>query len=268
MSISSEITRIKTNIANAYSTLETKGATMPTTLNSSNLVQAINSISAGIDINGIIEEYTVASSGNVSAGDFVEFVNEANNTPTNTVGSTLSTKTGSGEQISAVALSDTKIFIAYRSSTNLYMYGMVCTISGTTITKGTETKLSSVLHTGYSISVSLLDRNTVFIAHSSGSGYYLYAMICTINGTTITAGTDTILKLSSTCPPALDISTVLYKDSKIFIAYSWGADELDGLISGSGSKKVQTVTSTDNIIGIAKTNATSGQTVQVVMPDV
>lgn len=44
MTIASEITRIKTNIAGAYTALEEKGAALPETQNSENLADAINSV--------------------------------------------------------------------------------------------------------------------------------------------------------------------------------------------------------------------------------
>lgn len=47
MSIVSEINRINTNIANAYSKCNEKGATMPQVQNSNNLANTINSISSG-----------------------------------------------------------------------------------------------------------------------------------------------------------------------------------------------------------------------------
>lgn len=47
MSIASQITRINTNIANAYDACEFKGATMPATENSSNLARTIRSIPTG-----------------------------------------------------------------------------------------------------------------------------------------------------------------------------------------------------------------------------
>lgn len=47
MSIASEIERIKTNISDAYTKLQEKGATIPQTKNSANLITAIDSISAG-----------------------------------------------------------------------------------------------------------------------------------------------------------------------------------------------------------------------------
>lgn len=47
MSIASEISRIKTNIAAAYDEAEAKGATMPATENSANLADTIATISGG-----------------------------------------------------------------------------------------------------------------------------------------------------------------------------------------------------------------------------
>ena len=48
MTIASEITRIKTNIDNAYTALEAKGATIPDEKNSANLASTVNTISGGI----------------------------------------------------------------------------------------------------------------------------------------------------------------------------------------------------------------------------
>lgn len=54
MSITTEIERIKTNIANAYTVCEGKGATLPTTLNSENLSNCISSITGGGGATGYI----------------------------------------------------------------------------------------------------------------------------------------------------------------------------------------------------------------------
>lgn len=54
MSITSEIQRIKTNIANAYTSCNSKGATMPATQNSANLATTINSISGGTTPTGTL----------------------------------------------------------------------------------------------------------------------------------------------------------------------------------------------------------------------
>jgi len=60
MTIASEIQRIKTNIASAYTACDSKGATMPATQNSANLATTINSISGGSGV-GITRE--ISSSG-------------------------------------------------------------------------------------------------------------------------------------------------------------------------------------------------------------
>ena len=47
MTIASEITRIKTNISNAYTALEAKGATIPSEKNSANLANTVDTITGG-----------------------------------------------------------------------------------------------------------------------------------------------------------------------------------------------------------------------------
>lgn len=71
MSITSEIERIKTNIANAYTELENKGATITGERNSDNLSAVVVKVptGGGASINGILEPKVC--SGNVSKGDLV-----------------------------------------------------------------------------------------------------------------------------------------------------------------------------------------------------
>ena len=58
MSIISEISRIQTNIANAYNAAEAKGATLPTTKNSENLPNTIASITTNGGAGGDSITYT------------------------------------------------------------------------------------------------------------------------------------------------------------------------------------------------------------------
>lgn len=51
MSIASELNNLSTNISNAYDAVETKGGTVPTNKNMSNLASAIASIPSGSSIN-------------------------------------------------------------------------------------------------------------------------------------------------------------------------------------------------------------------------
>ena len=57
MTIASEVTRIKTNIAQAYTALEEKGATIPEVKNSDNLSDAIESITTGGAASGTMREF-------------------------------------------------------------------------------------------------------------------------------------------------------------------------------------------------------------------
>lgn len=57
---------------------------------------------------------------------------------------------------------------------------MLVTIIGTSITPGTETRLSSVPDSGFFISAILLTNDNVFIAHSFTESFYLYAMLVPI----------------------------------------------------------------------------------------
>lgn len=74
MTIASEIQRIQTNIANAYDALEAKGATMPATENTDNLVTTIDTISSG---GGETVTATNNTGSAISTGDKV-WINENN----------------------------------------------------------------------------------------------------------------------------------------------------------------------------------------------
>ncbi len=173
----------------------------------------------GIEVvNGIIEQYK-ASTSDISANSFVEFVD---NMWTNTDTSLTSIANSSG-YAGAVLIDDNKVFIAHQSDgTNKYLNGVVCTISGTTITPGTDTTLVATSDSAYMANGSsavLIDDNKVFIAHQSdGTNKYLNGIVCSISGTTITAGTDTTLV--SVSNSATILSPVLIDTNKVFIAHS------------------------------------------------
>lgn len=75
MTIASEITRIKGNIAGAYSALEEKGATLPETQNSANLAATIGSVPAGGGDTVTAVNYTGAA---IAEGDKVWLNKNAN----------------------------------------------------------------------------------------------------------------------------------------------------------------------------------------------
>ena len=110
----------------------------------------------------------------------------------------------------------------------------------------------------------------VFIVHSM-SGYYLYGMICVVDGTTITHGTDT--QLSTIEHGGRWLTSVLLNNGKVLIPHSytktwylyaqiWGADEINNVPTNSiiltdYETQIRKVT-TGQFDGIAKTSGTGG----------
>lgn len=232
---------------------------------------------SGTNINGIIKDYHAYAGENISAGDLVEYINGiASKVDYGTSKDTaIDTAEYSGREISAVELDNNRVFIAFAPDSTYYLHSIVVTIQGANIILGTKTQLSTKKYSGGMISAVLVEKNKVFIAHSSdshtantnylngmvctisettimasssvqissgnisgfhaltellpsgkifiahsyGSDYYLYGMLVTISGTTITAGTDTAINANSRT--ATNISTTLLPNEKVFIAHSY-----------------------------------------------
>lgn len=177
-----------------------------------------------------------------------------------------------GDVISTCLLPNGNVFIAHSPTGSAGLYGMVVSISGTTITKGTDTELSTVTYAGYEISTCLLPNGNVFIAHRYSNTYYLYGIVVTIDGTTITAGSDTAL--STTDYTGYKISTCLLSNGNVFVAHSrtsgsyylyaqiFGIDYENNIptkhiIATEMETQVRQVT-TGQFDGIAKTSGTGG----------
>ena len=112
------------------------------------------------------------------------------------------------------------IFIAHSYGSNYYLYGIVCTISGTTISKGSDTAITSInTQTGSSISTVLLSNGNVFITHPYSGNYYLYGMVVSIDGTTITAGTDVALVTDSLA--GTRISACLLPNGNVLVVHGY-----------------------------------------------
>ena len=126
----------------------------------------------------------------------------------------------SGSIISAVSLPDNKVFIAHTyGGTSYYLYGIVCNVSGTTITKGTDTSIVTSRYAGFYISTCVLDESRVFIGHCFSSSQYLYAIVCKIAGTTISKGSSKCLANAVTYEGSM-ISTLKINSNKVFVAHS------------------------------------------------
>lgn len=173
----------------------------------------------GIKINGIIEQYQAAAGMNISAGDFVRFVNEVGTL------TQLSTIDPANDVISAVLLSTNKVFVSFfEDQVGHNLYAVVVTINGTNITAGTTTSIhyDKDLYV-YNVSVVKLDSNKVFVAfinqtRSSNGYHWLRGVVATINGTTISPGQETELRGDVIYGDGL--SATLIASNKILVLYS------------------------------------------------
>lgn len=81
MSIANIIESMRTNLMNAYESIEEKGATLPTEKNLANLAATIKTLPEGGNsggngdavINGLVKDYYIYAGENINAGDFVQF---------------------------------------------------------------------------------------------------------------------------------------------------------------------------------------------------
>lgn len=157
------------------------------------------------------------------------------NNTTITVGAEtqLSTDENSGYSVSGIKLLDNKILIVY-SKGNTYtkkLYGMICTVSGTTITKKTDISLDTMSISGDYKNILLLqlNENKIFIAHM---GTYIFGKICTINENNITVGEN--VQLTTYSESSGGISALKLNENKIFITCGSGGGstghQLHGII--------------------------------------
>ena len=146
-------------------------------------------------------------------------------------GKQLSTTSNTGSAISTQLLPNGKVFIAHSRDGIYYLYGMIVTINGTTITAGTDTQLSTTTYAGAGISTQLLSNGNIFIAHSYDENYKLYGMVVTINGTSITAGTDTSISGTVDIAITADNSTQLLPNGNVLVVFGAGSGYLCGIIA-------------------------------------
>lgn len=177
-------------------------------------IQAIET-GGGLEINGIIDKYVVADGGSVSAGDFVQFVNEYV-TGTDTQ---LSSTSNTGNNISAVELSGNRALIVHGSGSGsaCYLYGIVVEVSGNTITAGVDTQLSTIENSGAFVKAVKVKENNVCIVHSGTAQNHLYATAVTVNGNAITAGSGVVV---SGYPTNGTPDAVLTGNERVFVAYN------------------------------------------------
>ena len=151
-----------------------------------------------------------------------------------TAGSEFVFNSGPTYYASAVALSDSKALVAYIDDGNSsYGIAIVLTVDGTTITAGSKFVFNSTY--AYTYIMVALSSSKVLVAYmDTGNSSYGTAVVLTISGTTITAGTKLVFNGAGTDA----ISAVPLSDSKVLVAYQ------DSGNSSRGTARILTISGT------------------------
>jgi len=206
----------------------------------------------GSKINGIIESYKIKAGENISAGEFVDYINSQEltaNSPTEF-------NSADTRSISAVALGSDKIVVSYRNDAN-FSYGtsIIGTVSGSSISFGSPTVFNSA--TTSPISAVALGSDKIVVSYrNAGNSGFGTSIIGTVSGSSISFGSPTVFNSANTG----DISAVALGSDKIVVSYrnagnSGFGTSIIGTVSGSsiswGSPTVFNSASTDSISAVA-----------------
>lgn len=142
--------------------------------------------------------------------------------------------------LDVVALSENSVLVAFRQTNSGYnVIGVVCTISGTTITVGTQTTMCDSTSGNIQTNLELVEPNKVVVFTGYNTNGYLYGTVSTISGTTITKGSLYSINTSKYAGIFQD-STIL-SDGRIAIVHSY---------SGSYHLACSIVSITDKVITV------------------
>jgi hypothetical protein len=162
---------------------------------------------------------------------------------------------------SVAKLDTNKFVVAYKDNDSLGK-AVVCTVSGSTISCGSEYSFGITGGTG-DLSVTALDTTHFVVAHQSTLGAYGTSTIGTVSGTTISYGSNYTFNATNTVNISTDLIdtnkfVVAYKDSdslgKAIIgtvsgtAISYGGEASFGITGGTGSLSASALDSTRFVV--------------------
>jgi len=149
---------------------------------------------------------------------------------------------------STVSLTDTKVLVSYRDQGNGNKgTAIVLNISGSTISKGNEFVFNSG-DTTYISAISLTSTKVLVSYRDDSNNDYGTSIVLTIDGNTITSGSEYVFNSSSTSY----ISAVSLSDTKVLVS----------CYNGDGTSIVLDFTKTD-IEGLALKSGTGGETIDI-----
>lgn len=124
------------------------------------------------------------------------------------------------------ALSDTKVICCYEhkydsnnEGDSYFLYSRVFTISGTSITSGTEVKCAGSINVNAEhVDISVISDKKAVICFVEFSSDYIYSNVLTISGTLITPGAQPSLCLNNS--KATDVSAAVLSDTKVLLCHN------------------------------------------------
>ena len=120
-------------------------------------------------------------------------------------------------------IEDNKVFVKLPGTSN-YAYGVVCSVSGLTITKGSSTQISNASSSDLYGSSATLDTNKAFMTYYKSG--YLYGVVCTITNTNITKGNE--LQLSTSGYENVNVNQI--DKDRVFVPYNYGSDNVYAIV--------------------------------------
>ena len=204
------------------------------TINSKTVADQVNLNATQIESNKFLLAYTASS---ISEALIIT-VDESN---VITVGTATTFESGGASEMHPIKLNESKVLIAYKSNSNSYGTAIVLSISGTTITAGTKLAFNSA-STNWLDCVALTESKALVTFSNSGNSSYGTAVVLSISGTSITAGTKKVFESAS----ILKSFAVALTESKVLVFYS------DGGNSNYGTAVVLSVSGTSITAGSAK----------------
>lgn len=131
---------------------------------------------SGANINGIIRDYHAYAGENISAGDFVEFVNGVAGSQT-FFNSPLTYSGNYTTKFQKALLMDTnKVLLIWVTSDSLQLYGAIATINTSDISVNTPTSILTVSSAITSMDATNLSKDSAIIVYTSSSTTYAVGM--------------------------------------------------------------------------------------------
>jgi len=160
-----------------------------------------------------------------------------------------------------------KHLLAYTYSPYSYVYGVVLTVSGTSVTKGTEASIFSGFGSNWALQGS--DQGGISIYYrDTSSPYYLKGAVATISGTGFSLSNEATLNGEEVKNGNFGDTAYRSSDNMTIVSYvTEASDYLEAIVTiPNGTIEASNLT-TENYIGIAKSSSSAANKTAIITVD-